>query len=133
MYRDSHESLADTVARLERELAEMQGLAGSPRRRAALLMAVTAASVVTSLLLGLACATVHARAERLQLHMTEAARLLDSRAQDLQVCVDLAQEKDRAAAQCKIDWAELASEGKGLAAQGWQEPRPHGAKLVGTF
>jgi len=106
-YRDPGQSLADTVARLERELAEMQGLSGSPRRRVKLLTAVTAASVVASVLLGVACASVHDRAERLQLHMTEAAALLDSRAQDLHTCVDLAQEKDRAATQCKIEWAEM--------------------------
>jgi hypothetical protein len=109
MYRASQESLAETVTRLERELAEMQGLSGSPRRRVKLLTAVTAASVVASVLLGVACATVHARAERLQRHMTEAAQLLDSRAQDLQVCVDLAQEKDRTATQCKIEWLALSS------------------------
>jgi len=110
MYRASQESLAETVARLERELAEMQGLSGSPRRRMKLLAAVTAASMVTSLLLGVACASVHERAERLQTHMTEAARLPGSRATDLQTCVDLAQEKDRAATQCRVDWAELTSQ-----------------------
>ncbi len=110
MYRASQESLARTVAHLERELAEMQGLAGSPRRRVKLLTAVTAVSVVTIVDLGFATASVHARAERLQLHMTEAAALLDSRAQDLRTCVDVAEEKDRAATQCRVDWAELTSQ-----------------------
>jgi hypothetical protein len=110
MYRASQESLAQTVARLERELAEMQGLSGSPRRRVRLLAAVTGISVTLSVLLGLACAATHARAERLQRHMAEAAELLDSRAQDLQMCATLAQEEERAATQCKVDWAELTSQ-----------------------
>ena len=109
-YRASHESLADTVARLERELAEMQGLACSPRRRVKILGAITAVSLVVSALLGLSCAVVHARAERLQRHMNAAAELLDSRAADLQTCASLAQEEERAATQCKVEWLELSSQ-----------------------
>jgi hypothetical protein len=110
MYRASHASHTDTIARLERELAEMQGLSGSPRRRAALLTAVAATSVVSTLLLGAAFATAQARAERLQRHMSEAAQLLDARAQDLQTCASLAQEEERATTQCKIAWMNLASQ-----------------------
>jgi hypothetical protein len=110
MYRASQESMAHTVERLERELAELQGLTGSPRRRMKVLAGVTGASLTLSAFLGLACAATHARAERLQQHMTQAAALLDSRAQDLYTCTALAQEEERAATQCKVDWAERTSQ-----------------------
>ena len=110
MYRASQESMAHTVARLERELAELQGLTGSPRQRIKRLAAVTGASLMLSAFLGLSCAATHARAERLQQHMSQAAALLDSRAQDLHTCTALAQEEERAATQCKVDWAERTSQ-----------------------
>jgi hypothetical protein len=109
MYRASHPSHEETIARLERELAEMQGLSGSPRRRMKLLTAVAATSVVSTLLFGAAFTVAQARAERLQRHMNEAAQLLDTRAQDLETCTSVAQEEERAATQCRIEWNELAS------------------------
>lgn len=102
MYRTSHESLARNVAELEQELAEMRGLSRSPRWRMRALAAVTSVSVLSSLLLGVACASSHARAERLQVHMSEAARILDSRAADIATCETLVESQERAAAQCRV-------------------------------
>lgn len=110
MYRASHESFAETIEKLERELAEMRGLAGSPRRRLKVLGVVTALSLMATFLLAVACQATHERAERLQRHMAEAAALLDSRDHDLRTCTTLANEQLRATTQCRLEWAALASQ-----------------------
>ncbi len=109
MYRASHESFAETIEKLERELAEMRGLAGSPRRRLKVLGVVTGLSVVATIVLGAACAATHERAERLQRHMSQAASLLDSREQDLHTCTTLANEQLGATRECEQQWSELTS------------------------
>jgi len=110
MYRASDSSFAQTIETLERELAEMRGLAGSPRRRLKWLGALTALSIVSSILLGAACAAAHERAERLQRHMAEAAQLLDAREHDLRTVTSLAADQERAAQQCKVEWLQLESQ-----------------------
>jgi hypothetical protein len=122
MYRASHESFAETIEKLERELAEMRGLSGSPRRRMKVLASVTGLSLVATFLLGIACEATHERAERLQRHMTEAAALLDSREHDLHTCTTLANEQLRATTQCKLQWAELTS--RSDCAEASAGPRP---------
>jgi hypothetical protein len=80
MYRASHDTLAQTIERLEAELEELRALRATPRFRARTLCAVTATSVVTAILSATACAASHAGSAELRrqhhtlLHRYESAR-----------------------------------------------------------
>lgn len=116
MYRDSQQSFAQTIERLEQELAELQAVHRPPRPGERLLWAVTGLSVVAAILAGVACASAHARAETLQRRFDAAAARLDVKTQDLNECVSMAGNRKLALQQCRIDaWQAQAmpNEGQG--------------------
>ena len=116
MYRDSQHSFAQTIERLETELAELQAVHRPPRPRERTLWAVTALSVVAAILAGAACASAHARAAMLKQRFDAAATRLDAKTQDLNECVTLAGGRKAAMQQCRIDaWQAMA-----MAPQGQQ-------------
>ncbi|HEX8791905.1 MAG TPA: hypothetical protein VF765_13215 [Polyangiaceae bacterium] len=86
MYRGSQESLAETVARLEGEIAELRSLHTPARPREKTLWAVTALSAILAVLSCVALRSAHERAEFLQRRFDAAAMRLDMKTQDLTVC-----------------------------------------------
>ena len=86
MYRGSQESLAETVARLEGEIAELRTLHAPARPRERTLWAVTALSAIVAVLSCVALRTAHERAEFLQRRFDAAAIRLDMKTQDLTTC-----------------------------------------------
>ncbi len=98
MYRSSQASQAETVERLERELAELRALTRAPRRKARAVEIVAALGVVSSLLLGVACAASRAHTDGLERSLVRAARVLDMRASDLRTCEGLAEAQQHALA-----------------------------------
>lgn len=86
MYRGSQESLAETVARLEGEIAELRSLHAPARPRERTLWAVTALSAILAVLACVALRTAHERAEFLQRRFDAAASRLDVKTQDLTAC-----------------------------------------------
>jgi hypothetical protein len=110
MYRGSQDSLAETIERLEAELAEMRGLSRAPRWRMRALVVLTCASVLSSVLLAMACMASHARTQALERHMVDAARVFETRSQDLDTCVFLAQRQEREITQCKVEWNQMSAQ-----------------------
>jgi hypothetical protein len=86
MYRGSQESLAETVARLEGEIAELRCLHTPARPREKTLWALTALSAILALLSCVALRSAHERAEFLQRRFDAAATRLDMKTQDLTAC-----------------------------------------------
>ena len=109
MYRDSQQSFAETIERLERELAELQAVHRPPRPRERTLWAVTALSVIGATLAGVACASARERAATLQVRYEAAAARLDVKTQDLNECVSLAGDRKAAMQQCRIDAWQAAA------------------------
>ena len=109
MYRDSQHSFAQTIERLEQELAELQAVHRPPRPRERTLWAVTALSVVAATLAVVACASSRERAAVLQMRLDAAATRLDVKTQDLNECVSMAGDRKAAMQQCRIDaWQAMA-------------------------
>jgi hypothetical protein len=120
MYRDSQQSFAQTIERLERELAELQAVHRPPRPSERALWALTALSVVAAILAGVACASAHSRAEMLQRRFDAAASRLGTKTQDLNECMWLAGDRKNALQQCRIDaWQAqlMPAEGMGQASK----------------
>ena len=86
MYRGSQESLAETVARLEGEIAELRSLHVPARPRERTLWAITAFSAILAVLACVALRSAHERAEFLQRRFDAAAMRLDMKTQDLSAC-----------------------------------------------
>ncbi len=86
MYRGSQETLAETVARLEGEIAELRSLHIPARPREKTLWAITAFSAIMAVLACVALRSAHERAEFLQRRFDAAAMRLDMKTQDLSAC-----------------------------------------------
>ncbi|HEY8041149.1 MAG TPA: hypothetical protein VIF15_15185 [Polyangiaceae bacterium] len=90
MYRDSHDTLAETIERLEQELREVRALRAPRRPRERVLWTVTVLSVAAALFAGAAAGAARARADELALRFEGAALRLELKTRDLGACESLA-------------------------------------------
>jgi hypothetical protein len=103
MYRDSQQSFAQTIERLEREIAELHSVHAPPRPSEKALWAVTGLAVIGAILATVACLSAHARAEALQTRLDAAANRLEAKTQVLNECELTLSEQQHAAQQARID------------------------------
>jgi hypothetical protein len=116
MYRDSQHSFAQTIERLEQELAELRALHAPPRPRERTLWAVTALCIVAGTLAVVSCALSHERAVLLQQRFDAVAARLESKTTVLAECQSLADQEQAAQMQRRIDaWQAMATTRQGQA------------------
>jgi len=90
MYREPHETFTSTIERLETELRELRALRTRPRPRETALLAVTVLSVLSAVLAGAACVSIHASVDDAERRFAGARARLEVKTQDLGACESFA-------------------------------------------
>ena len=109
MYRDSQQSFAQTIERLEREIAELHTVHAPPRPSEKALWAVTGLSVIAAILAMTACLSAHERANVLQTRIDAAAARLEAKTQVLNECQSMVSAQHDSVQQCRIDAWQAAA------------------------
>jgi hypothetical protein len=103
MYRGSDPSFAETIERLETELAELRSLNAPPRPRERTLWMVTAFSAIIAVLASVACASAHTRSNYLQQRFDAAAYRLDVKTKDLGTCESQLDTREAAVLESRLE------------------------------